>query len=86
MAKRTARKITQLSQKVSKTAIKAIKKHPENKASAKKIAQQYNAQTGALTGCEGRAEERLRELAACYVLQGVDEATARQRASRWNAR
>lgn len=80
MAKRTVRKITKSSRKVSKTAINAIEKHSKKKASAKKIAQQYNARTSALTGREARAEERLRELAAWYVLQGMDEATARQRA------
>ena len=80
VAKRAVRKITKSSRKVSKTAIKAIKKHSKKKASAKKIAQQHNAQTGAVTEREARAEERLRELTAWYVLQGMNEATARQRA------
>ena len=80
VAKRAARKITKSSRKVSKRATKAIKKHSKKKASAKKIAQQYNAQTSATTEREARAEERLRELTAWYVLQGMNEATARQRA------
>ena len=80
VAKRAAQKITKSSRKVSKRATKAIKKHSKKKASAKKVAQQYNAQTSATTEREARAEERLRELTASYVLQGMNEATARQRA------
>ena len=78
MAKRAARKIAKSSRKVPKRAPKAIKKH--SKKMAKKIAQQYNAQTSATTEREAWAEERFRELTAWYVLQGMNEASARQRA------
>jgi hypothetical protein len=51
--------------------------------SAKKTAEKMIAPlkaTGSLKGRETRAEERFRELAAWYMLQGMDEATAHQRA------
>jgi hypothetical protein len=48
------------------------------KKTAAKLAQRYEAPTGSLKGREARAEERFRELAAWYMLQGMDEATARQ--------
>jgi hypothetical protein len=38
------------------------------------------APSGTLTGREARSQERFRELVAWYMLQGVDEATARRRA------
>ena len=44
----------------------------------KRLAQRYEAPTGSLKGREARAEERFRELVAWYMLQGMDEATARQ--------
>jgi hypothetical protein len=63
MARRTARK---------------MKRAAAKKTATKRLAQRYTAPTGALKGREARAEERFRELAAWYVLQGMDEATARQ--------
>jgi hypothetical protein len=62
MARRTARKM----------------KRAAAKKTAAKLAQRYEAPTGSLKGREARAEERFRELAAWYMLQGMDEATARQ--------
>jgi len=63
MARRTARK---------------MKRAAAKKTATKRLAQRYEAPTGSLKGREARAEERFRELAAWYVLQGMDEATARQ--------
>ena len=52
-----------------------VKKHAKKKAAAKK------STTGALIEPEDRAaEEYVRELVAWYMLQGMDEATARRRA------
>ena len=62
MARRTARKM----------------KRAAAKKTAAKLAQRYEAPTGSLKGREARAEERFRELVAWYMLQGMDEATARQ--------
>jgi hypothetical protein len=63
----------------------AIKRQAKKRAAAKKnatkrLSQRYEAPTGSLKGREARAEERFRELAAWYMLQGMDEATARQHA------
>ena len=85
MAKRTARTMTKSSQKVSKTSFKSIKKHAKQRAAAQKrttkmLAPPSDAPTVTLTGRQARVEERFRELAAWYILQGVDEATARRRA------
>jgi hypothetical protein len=55
--------------KPSVSAVTMLNKH------AKK-----NSASGALTEREARAEEHFRELAAWYMLQGIDEATARRRA------
>lgn len=63
MARRTARK---------------MKRAAAKKTATKRLAQRYEAPTGSLKGREARAEERFRELAAWYMLQGMDEATARQ--------
>jgi hypothetical protein len=63
MARRTARK---------------MKRAAAKKTATKRIARRYKAPTGALKGREARTEERFRELAAWYILQGMDEATARQ--------
>jgi hypothetical protein len=70
---------------VSKASFKAIKKQAKERAGAKKnatkkIARRYKAPTSSLKGREARADERFRELAAWYMLQGMDEATARQHA------
>jgi len=51
-----------------------VKKHAKKKAAAKK------STTGALIEPEDRAAEYVRELVAWYMLQGMDEATARRRA------
>jgi hypothetical protein len=85
VAKRTARKITKPSRKVSKTSFKAIKKQAKKRAATKKSttkrpAKRYEAPTRSLKGREARSEERFRELAAWYLLQGMDEAAARQHA------
>src|ERR1700722_4081899 len=47
---------------------------------AKKNAVANKSATGALSEAEARVQEHLRELAAWYMLQGIDEATARRRA------
>ena len=56
MARRTARK---------------MKRAAAKKTATKRLAQRYEAPTGSLKGREARAEERFRELAAWYVLQGL---------------
>ena len=66
-AKRKARKL-------SVSAVTMVNKHAKKKGVANKSA------TAALTEPEARAEEHLRELAAWYMLQGIDEARARRRA------
>jgi hypothetical protein len=66
-AKRKARKLS-----VSTPAL--VKKYAKKNAVANKSA------TGALSEPEARVQEHLRELAAWYMLQGIDEATARRRA------
>ena len=85
MAKRTARTITKSSQKVSKTSFKSIKKQAKQRTAAEKgttkmVVPPSDPPTVTLTGRQARVEERFRELAAWYMLQGVDEATARRRA------
>ena len=82
MAKRTARSMTKSSRKVSKTSFKT-KKQAKATAAAEKAETKgvaAHAPTRALTGHNARMDERLRELVAWYMLQGVDEATARRRA------
>ena len=63
MARRTARK---------------MKRAAAKKTATRRLAQRYEVPTGSLKGRKARAQERFRELAAWYVLQGMDEATARQ--------
>jgi hypothetical protein len=77
MAKCTARIAAKSSQKVSKASFRAIKKPAEN-AAMKNAKRPSNAAT--LTGREARREERFRDLVAWYILQGVDEASAKRRA------
>jgi hypothetical protein len=48
------------------------------KAATKKAKRPFNA--AATLGRQARREERFRELVAWYILQGVDEATAKRRA------
>ena len=85
MAKRTTRTITKSSQNVSKTSFKSMKKQAKQGAAAEKgatkmVAPPSDPPTVTLTGRQARVEERFRELVAWYMLQGVDEATARRRA------
>ena len=84
MAKRTARKRTKTSRKASKKSLEAFKKSAKAKARAtktatKRIARRSDPATGGQTQRDPM-EERFRELVAWYVLEGVDETTARQRA------
>jgi hypothetical protein len=82
MAKRKARTIAKSSRKVSKD-YRAIKKQAKERAAAEKAAtkqRRSDTPSGTLTGREARSQERFRELVAWYMLQGVDEATARRRA------
>jgi hypothetical protein len=79
MAKRTTRKKTK-SRTAASTSFRAIKKKAKEKAAvAKKTAIKRIARPAPM-GREAKSEEHLREVAAWYRLQGVDEATARQRA------
>jgi hypothetical protein len=85
MAKRAAKAITKSLKKVSKKSSKATNRQAKEKAVAedaaiKNVAPSSDARLGLLTGREAKKEERFRELAAWYILQGLDEATARQRA------
>jgi hypothetical protein len=64
---------------------KSIKKQAKQRTAAEKGATKIvvppsDPPTVTLTGRQARVEERFRELAAWYILQGVDEATARRRA------
>jgi hypothetical protein len=84
MAKRTARVAVKSSEKVSKTSFRAIKKQAKERpfaetAATRKAKRPFNA-AATLTGREARRKERFRELVAWYMLQGVDEATAKHRA------
>ena len=84
MAKRTAPMAAKSSQKVSKASFGTIKKQAKErpvaeKGATKKAKRPSNA-AATLTGREARREERFRELVAWYMLQGVDEATAKRRA------
>jgi hypothetical protein len=84
MAKRTARTITAPSRKGSKALIKATKKQAKKREAVKKVSVKRvsadGARTKALAGRDARRQERFRELVAWYMLQGVDETTARRRA------
>jgi hypothetical protein len=85
MAKRTTcMAATKSSQKVSKTSFRVIKKQTKERAVAEKAAARKakppSNTTATLIGREARREERFRELVAWYMLQGVDEATAKRRA------
>jgi hypothetical protein len=86
MAKRTTCMATKSSQKVSKTSFRVIKKQTKERAvavkAATKKAKRPSKTAATLIGREARREERFRELVAWYMLQGVDEATAKRRAQR----
>jgi hypothetical protein len=79
MAKRTTKKSPA---KASRTSFRAIKRQANAGAAAGEAATKSASAKGPkkLVGREARAEERFRELVAWYMLQGVDEATAHQRA------
>jgi hypothetical protein len=79
VAKRTTRKKTK-SRTASNTSFRAIKKQAKEKAAVPKKTPTKRIVRTSPTGREGRSEEHLREVTAWYMLQGVDEATARQRA------
>jgi hypothetical protein len=84
MAKRTARKIPKTSRKASKKSSKAVRKPAKAKTAAtktatKRIARRSHPATGGQLQRDP-TEEHFRELVAWYVLEGVDETTARQRA------
>jgi hypothetical protein len=83
MARRTARKRTKTSRKASKKSLKAVKKTAKAKAAAKTATKRIVRGSDPATGGQTQrdpTEERFRELVAWYVLEGVDETTARQRA------
>ena len=74
MAKRTIRG--------SERSYRAIKKQAKARSAVEKaLTKRASAKAPrTLVGREARMEERFRELVAWYMLQGVDEATARRRA------
>ena len=61
----------------SERAYRAIKKQAKARSAVEKA---LTKRPTTLVGREARMEERFRELVAWYMLQGVDEATARRRA------
>jgi hypothetical protein len=67
-------RIKRKARKLSVSTATVVNKHAKKDAVANKSA------IGALTEPEARVQEHLRELAAWYMLQGIDEATARRRA------
>jgi hypothetical protein len=78
----TKRTIKKSSVKGSRTSYRAIKRQAKARAAAEK-APTKSASLKAprtLIGREARTDERFRELAAWYILQGLDEAAARRRA------
>lgn len=79
MAKQTTKK---LPTKGSETSFRAIKRQAKVRATAARASTKSASAKGPTTliGREARAEERFRELVAWFMLQGVDEPTARQRA------
>ena len=75
--------MTKSSRRMSKTSIRILKKQAKERAVVEKVAttaRRSDTPTGVLTGREARSQERFRELVAWYMLQGLDEATARRRA------
>jgi hypothetical protein len=79
MAKRTTKKA--LATK-SRTSFRAIKKQAKAGAAAEKVSTKTAAAKAPTTliGPEARRDERFRELVAWYMLQGLDEASARRHA------
>lgn len=57
--------------------IRISKARPKKKTAARRP---YNAQTGQLTGREIEAQKRLEKLTQDYINDGMDAASARQRA------
>jgi hypothetical protein len=83
MAKRTARKATKPSRKSAKAYNRGITEQAKERAAAEKGAtkeRRSDTPSRTLAGREARNQERFRELVAWYMLQGVDEASARRRA------
>jgi hypothetical protein len=84
MAIRAARTTTKPSRKSSKAPHRAIKKEQaKERAAAENAAtkeRRSDTPSRTLAGREARSQERFRELVAWYMLQGVDEASARRRA------
>jgi hypothetical protein len=79
MAKRTTKKSPT---KGSETSFRAIKRQAKVRATGREGFDQKRVSQvpTTLIGREARAEERFRELVAWFMLQGVDEPRARQRA------
>jgi hypothetical protein len=79
MAKHTTKKAAA---KKSRTSFRAIKRQAKVGAAAEKASTKSASRKTPTTliGPEARREERFRELVAWYMLQGLDEATARSHA------
>jgi hypothetical protein len=79
MAKRTTKKAPA---KKSGTLFRAIKRQAKAGAAAEKPSTKRASAKAPTTliGPEARRDERFRELVAWYMLQGLDEATARRHA------
>jgi len=83
MAKRKTRKAVNSFHNTSKALTKAMKTPTKKKASAKKKARRRSIQAGVgPAGTEAQVQERLRELTVWYMLQGMDETSARQHAEK----
>jgi hypothetical protein len=63
-------------------AVTTTKTRATKKVVAKKTRRASTKAGAALAGTQNQGQERLRELTAWYMLQGMDEATARERARR----
>jgi hypothetical protein len=74
MVKRTTK---QSPPKGSRTSFRVIKRQAKARVAVEEASSKAR---NTLVGRDARADERFRELVAWYMLQGMDEATARQRA------
>jgi hypothetical protein len=63
-------------------AVTTTRTHAKKRVVAKKTQRGTTKARVALAGTESQVQERLRELTAWYMLQGMDEETARERAQR----
>ena len=63
-------------------AVTTTRTRATKKVVAKKTRRAGTKARAALAGTQNQVQERLRELTAWYMLQGMDEATARKRAQR----